>query len=168
MTNNDVLRRLRYCFDISDRQMMKAFQVAGLSVTREEVSAWLKADDHDGYRSCPDKSLAIFLNGFITQKRGAREGKPPVPEETLTNNIVLRKLKIALDLRSDEILAVMSRAGFSLSEHELSAFFRKPGHKHYRTCKDQVLRNFLKGLQYQKRGSAWDAAVKDSEQSDNE
>ena len=65
----------------------------------------------------------------------------------LVKNIILRKLKIAFNLQSDEILAVLQLEGFSLSKHELSAFFRKPEHKHYRACKDQVLRNFLQGLQ---------------------
>ena len=47
---------------------------------------------------------------------------------------------------------LIKQADFSLSKHELSAFFRKPEHKHYRKCKDQVLRYFLKGVQLKYRG----------------
>ncbi|HEY5775804.1 MAG TPA: DUF1456 family protein, partial [Xanthomonadales bacterium] len=68
------------------------------------------------------------------------------------NNIILRKLKIALNLQADDVQALIRQADFSLSKHELSAFFRKPEHKHYRECKDQVLRYFLKGVQAKYRG----------------
>lgn len=95
--------------------------------------------------------LAIFLNGLINDKRGKREGLQAKPEKRLTNNIMLRKLKIALDLKADDILAILELADFRLSKHELSAFLRKSGHKHYRECLDQVLRNFLNGVQVKYR-----------------
>jgi uncharacterized protein YehS (DUF1456 family) len=95
--------------------------------------------------------LAIFLNGLIVDKRGKKEGPLPEPEQRLTNNIVFTKLKIALNLKADDVLEILAQVNLSMSKHELSAFFRKPGHKHYRDCKDQVLRNFLKGLQLRYR-----------------
>ncbi len=147
MTNNDILRRLRYTFDFNDSKMMRLFSQAGQQVTRAQVSAWLKKDDDPGYQACRDIELAIFLNGMINEMRGKREGPQPEPEKRLNNNIIFRKLKIALNLQSDDVLDVLALAGQRMSQHELSAFFRKPEHKHYRLCKDQVLRNFLKGLQ---------------------
>ncbi len=153
MTNNDILRRLRYTFDFSDSQMMRIFSQANHTVTRTQVSAWLKKDDDPGYQACRDVELAIFLNGLINEMRGKREGPQAEPEKRLNNNIIFRKLKIALNLQSDAILAVLALAGQRMSQHELSAFFRKPEHKHYRLCKDQVLRNFLKGLQLKEKPS---------------
>ncbi|MCP3907235.1 MAG: DUF1456 family protein, partial [Oceanicoccus sp.] len=79
------------------------------------------------------------------------EGPAPVAEKQLDNNIVLRKLKIAMDFKSDDIQAVLQSAGLTISDHELSALFRKKGHKHYRECKDQILRNFLEGLRLKYR-----------------
>ena len=52
-----------------------------------------------------------------------------------------------LNVITKDVLETLGLVGYRLSKHELSAFFRKPGHKHFRECKDQVLRNFLKGLQ---------------------
>jgi len=147
VTNNDILRRLRYTFDFNDSKMMRLFSQADQQVTRAQVSAWLKKDDDPGYQACRDIELAIFLNGMINEMRGKREGPQPEPEKRLNNNIIFRKLKIALNLQSDAVLDVLALAGQRMSQHELSAFFRKPEHKHYRLCKDQVLRNFLKGLQ---------------------
>lgn len=154
MNNNDILRRIRYTFDISDTKMISIFGQADLEVSREQVSGWLKKDDDPAFQSCNDSHLATFLNGFINDRRGKKEGAQPEPEKRLNNNIIFRKLKIALDLQAEDILEILELSNVHISKHELSAFFRKPGHKHYRECKDQVLRNFLNGLQTMYRGDA--------------
>lgn len=154
MTNNDIMRRLRYIFDFNDTKMMALFALGGEEATRAEISAWLKKEDDSGFQPCDDLSLAVFLNGLITDKRGKRDGPQPLPEKNLSNNMIFTKLKIALNLKADDILAMMKLAGFEISKHELSAFFRKVGHKHYRKCKDQALRNFLLGLQLSYRGDS--------------
>ena len=147
MTNNDILRRIRYTFDLSDSQMIAIFNQADHEVTREEISDWLKKDDDPAFKDCSDTRMAIFLNGFINKRRGKREGAQPEPETRLNNNIIFTKLKIALNLKAEEIIELLALAGFHIGKHELSAFFRRPDHKHYRECKDQILRNFLKGVQ---------------------
>lgn len=151
MNNNDILRRLRYAFDLKDPALVKIFAAADHKVTREQVTNWLRKDDDKAFVAASDTELAIFLNGLINTRRGRREGPLPEPETRLSNNMILMKLKIALNLTSDDMLATLQAAGFCLSQHELSAFLRKPGNKHYRECKDQVLRNFLQGLQRQLR-----------------
>ena len=147
MNNNDILRRIRYAFDFSDSRMIEIFGQAGHQVTREEISDWLKRDEDPAFQNCGDTLLAIFLNGLIVDRRGKLEGPQAAPEQRLSNNIVFRKLKIALDLKADEILEILALADQRISKHELSAFFRRPDHKHYRACKDQILRNFLDGVQ---------------------
>ena len=151
MTNNDILRRLRYIFDFNDSKMIALFGLANLEVTRAQVSDWLKKEDDTAYQKCEDMQMAIFLNGLIIDKRGKKEGPQPEPEKRLNNNIIFRKLKIALNLQADDVLEILKLANQRLSKHELSAFFRRPDHKHYRVCKDQSLRNFLKGLQLKYR-----------------
>ncbi|MCK5881670.1 MAG: DUF1456 family protein [Sinobacterium sp.] len=147
MTNNDILRRIRYVFDLNDKKMMKIFELAGATTTRATISDWLKQEDAEGYVNCPDLQLATFLNGFIVFKRGPSEQGVPAPEKKLNNNIIFRKLKIALKLDSDQVIELLLLSDFRLGKSELSAFFRKPDHKHYRDCKDQILRNFIFGLQ---------------------
>jgi len=154
VTNNDVLRRLRYILDLNDDDMMALFTLGGRATSRAEVSDWLKREDDPAFRKCPDRSLAVFLNGLIADRRGVKEGGLPPAEEQLNNNIIFRKLKIAFDLQAEDVLALLELADFRLSKHELSAFFRKAGHKHYRECKDQILRNFLGGLQIKHRPSS--------------
>ena len=153
MTNNDILRRIRYIFDFNDNKMIAVFGLADYEVTREQISDWLKKDDDPAYQPCSDTQLAIFLNGLIIDKRGKKEGAQPKPEQHLTNNIIFMKLKIALNIQADDILEILRLVDMDISKHELSAFFRKTGHKHYRKCKDQILRNFLKGVQLKYRDS---------------
>ncbi len=154
MTNNDILRRIRYVFNLDDSKMIEIFGQGGKTVTRAEISDWLKKEDDPAYRACKDPVFASFLNGFIIERRGKREGAQPAPEDKLNNNLILMKLKIALNLKADEVMEIMNKGGLQLSKHELSAFFRRPGHKHFRECKDQGLRSFLKGMQLRFRENA--------------
>lgn len=152
MTNNDILRSIRYTFDYSDNGMIDIFGLGGETVTRADVSNWLKRDDDPDYSGLHDIDLAKFLNGLIIQNRGKKEGDQPVAEKTLNNNMIFRKLKIALNLKDEDILDILSTVDRHISKHELSAFFRNPSQPQYRPCKDQVLRNFLQGIQSKYRG----------------
>ncbi|MDX2476921.1 MAG: DUF1456 family protein, partial [Gammaproteobacteria bacterium] len=92
MTNNDILRRIRYIFDIDDSQMIAIFGQADHQVSRSQISDWLKKEDDPAHQECSDTLLAIFLNGLINDKRGRREGTQPEPEKRLTNNLIFNKL----------------------------------------------------------------------------
>ncbi|MBL4560971.1 MAG: DUF1456 family protein [Labilibaculum sp.] len=147
MTNNDILRRVRYVFDFSDLKMIALFKLANYDVSKTDLNDWFKKDDDPLLIEITDKELATFFNGLIIEKRGKREGPLPEPEDPLSNNMILRKLKIALDLKSDDILDTFALIDKKISKHELSAFFRNPDHKHYRDFLDQYLRYFLNALQ---------------------
>ena len=147
MDNNDVLRRIRFTFDFNDSKMIELFELGNREVTRAEISDWLKKKDDPDFKSLNDQMLAVFLNGLIVEKRGKREGPVPIPEKELNNNILLKKLKIALNLRTDDIVYMFRVIDKKISEHELSAFLRNPKQDKYRECNDQYLRNFLNALQ---------------------
>jgi len=151
MTNNDIFRRIRYIFNFNDAKMIALFGAANHQVTRAQISDWLKKDDDPAVQKCSDTQLAIFLNGLINHKRGKKPGAQPEPEKRLTNNMIFMKLKIALNLKAEDVLDILALADFHISKHELSALFRRPGHKHYRECKDQIFRNFLTGMQLKYR-----------------
>ena len=151
MKNNVILRQLRYIFDLSDSQMINIFDQADAIVTRALVSDWLKKEDNEDYETLSDFELATFLNGFINLRRGKKEGPQRPPEKRLNNNLIFRKLKIALAYKDTDIMDIYKRADVSVSKHEISAFFRNPNQKQYRECKDQFLRNFLHGLKLKYR-----------------
>ncbi|MCG8410361.1 MAG: DUF1456 family protein [Bacteroidales bacterium] len=147
MDNNDVFRRIRYIFKYNDEEMISIFALADYEVTRAQISNWLKKDDKPEFQKILDYQLALFLNGFINSKRGKKEGEQPEPERKLNNNIVFKKLKIALKYRDEDILEVFKLVDLRIGKTELSSFFRNPKQSQYRPCKDQFLRNFLNGLQ---------------------
>jgi uncharacterized protein YehS (DUF1456 family) len=147
MINNDVLRSLRYLLNISDAQVAEIVELAGRPTSEAEVSMQLKKDDEEGYQDCPDELMAHFLDGLVVFKRGKDDSRPALPLELpVTNNMVLKKLRVAFELKEDDMHAIMQSVDFPVSKPEMSALFRKFGHSNYRTCGDQFLRNFLKGL----------------------
>ncbi|UUC48886.1 DUF1456 family protein [Pseudomonas citronellolis] len=147
MLNNDILRSLRYSLDIADREVTAIAGLAGLTLDEAEVAALLAREDEPGYRECPDEVLARFLDGLIIHRRGRDDSRPLPPLELpLTNNLVLKKLRVAFELRDHDLLAILDYAGLVMTKGELNALFRAPGHGNYRPCGDQLLRNFLKGL----------------------
>lgn len=147
MTNNDILKRIRYLFDFNDSKMIAVFKLAGYDIDRQDMVGWLTKEDEELFIELEDKDLATFLNGLIIEKRGKREGPLPESEDALTNNMILRKLKTALNFKTDDILALFALIDKKISKHELSAFFRNPSNKSYEPCGDQYLRNFLSALQ---------------------
>ena len=147
MMNNDVLRSVRYMLDISDAKVVDIIKLGGHEVTKADVIAFTKKDEEEGYEPCSDEIMASFLDGLVFFKRGKDESRPAVATELpMTNNTVLKKLRVAFELKEDDMHAILKAAEFPVSKPELSALFRKFGHTNYRTCGDQLLRNFLKGL----------------------
>ncbi len=146
LTNNSVLRRLRYAFDIKDSEAVKIFDLASVKVDEEQVITWLKKEDDPEFVFIEDRYLAAFLNGFIILKRGKKEGVEPVNKEKLNNNIVFRKIKIALNLKVEDIIDIFKSVDFKVSKHEITAIFRNPKQNQYRECQNQFLRTFLQGL----------------------
>lgn len=151
MTNNDVLRRIRFIFDYSDTDMIAIFEAAEEKVTRSLVTDWLKKDEDADFKAISDKQLATFLNGLINKNRGRKEGDQPKPENKIDNNLILKKLKIALNLKTDDIVAIFDLADMRVSPHEITAFLRNPKQNQFRPFMDQFLRNFLIGLQIKHR-----------------
>lgn len=147
MIHNDVLRSVRYRLNVSEKKMIEIFAIADCAVTPAEMSSYLKREDEPGFAECPDAAMARFLNALVIFKRGRDETRPAPPIEVpVTNNIVLKKLRVAFELKDDDILAIMRKSGFFVPKAELSAFFRNPAHRNYRECGDQFLRNFIRGL----------------------
>lgn len=153
MLNNDVLRSLRYTLNISDAQLAEIIQLSGKKITVDELIPLLKKEDEEGFVPCDDELMAHFLDGLVYFKRGKDDSRPALPIEVpVTNNMVLKKLRVAFELKEDDMHAIMNSVDCPVSKPEMSALFRKFGHSNYRTCGDQFLRNFLKGLTLRVRG----------------
>lgn len=147
MTNNDIFKRLRFIEGFNNAKLQAIFQEVDYDANLVDVEAWQKDEEATDFKVLSDVELALFLNGFINYKRGKKPGKQPPIETELENNDVLKKLKIAYKLTSDDILKLFQLKGKQVSKNELSAFLRNPNQNQYRVLQDQYLRNFLSGLQ---------------------
>ena len=172
MTNNDVLIRLRYALNIPEPRIIEIFALAGHAIERSELEGIFRREDEEGHVRCPDRLAGLFLTGLIAWKRGPRPGAEGSPESApgnaaataggparreasrseeaprgpLTNNDILKRIRVALALKDEDIVAIMGLAGAAVSKAEVNALFRKRGGENYRDCGDQFLRNFLAGL----------------------
>lgn len=150
MTNNDFLRRLRYALNLRDSVTVQIFKKGGINITKEDVVNYLKKDIDEGFKKLSNNDLISFLDGLITYKRGEKKDASPAPKIKITknnlNNILLRKLRIALAFKSYDMIEIFKLGGVEISEGELSALFRSEEHKNYKECGDKYIRVFLKGL----------------------
>lgn len=149
MTNNDILRRFRYALDISNPKMLEILRLSGHEIDQSTLIDLLKKEEEAGYLDCSNSLLEGFFDGLVTLKRGQQNAPAVEPTRKSTervNNIILRKIRIALEMKDDEMIAVMKLAGVSVSRSELSALFRGKEQKNYKECGDQFLRSFLNGL----------------------
>ncbi|MBF8984640.1 DUF1456 family protein [Lutibacter sp. B2] len=166
MNNNEILIRLRDALDIKNTDMVEIFKLGGIELTSEEVSMMLiesKDSDHNEDQDieekkenleCNNDSLESFLNGFIIFKRGepdsipGKSKKPPlaIKNSKSVNNVMLKKLKIALSLTAEDMLDIFEEAGTFVTKGELSPLFRKEGHTHYKYCSDNFAIKFLNGV----------------------
>ncbi|KGK86271.1 cytoplasmic protein [Desulfosporosinus sp. HMP52] len=175
MDNNDILIRLRYALNLRDKEMVEIFKLGGVELDEETVRKLLikskdvyryynevdesnDIEDEEENIKCRNSTLESFLNGFIIYKRGKQEPKPDQAERPglknndNPNNMLLKKLKIALSLTSEDMIDILKETGVIVTKGELGALLRKEGHKNFKECGDKYARNFLKGLAKKYRG----------------
>jgi len=171
LDNNDLLRRLRYALSCDDVATARLINLGGGEADVDAAAAWRAKEADANFRACNSAVVTQFLDGLITDRRGPREitdnekkgnsgepgltPKPKNPSASKTqpqntavvdNNVVLKQLRIALTLRSDDVHKILLAGGSALSKTETGALFRKPGSRNYRSCGDQVLKQFIRGL----------------------
>ena len=151
MLNNDVLRSLRYTLNVNEAKLAEIITLGGGSVTVSELVVYLKNEEDPAFVQCPQNVLSHFLNGLIYLKRGRDLSKPPLQTELPTNNVVMKKLRVAFELKDTDLIAMLKDGKFEVSKSELSALFRKEGHENYKVCGDQYLRQVLKALAARER-----------------
>ena len=160
MITNDVLRRVRYALQLNDKKMLAIFASVDNAIDENYLHSIMAKEGEDNFVFCRDSLLSLFLDGLINEKRGKKEGSSPMilpAKEVLANNDILRKLRIALNFKEEDMLGALDSAEFPVSKSELSALFRKKDHRNYKVCGDQLLRNFLNGITKRFRGTEGEA-----------
>ena len=156
MTNNDILKRIRYALDLGDFSVLEMTKNGGKEITSLDLNAYYRKEEEEGYKNCSNSVLNSFLDGLIIKKRGPRPeaSSERSPKDTGSvkktlvprNNDVMKKLKIAFKLKDEDIVDIFKDIDFKISKSEINALFRRSNHKNFRECGDQILRNFIQGL----------------------
>lgn len=147
INTNEVLYHIQQALNLTVEEMTEAYKLEAYTMETSHLESLLKRRQDEGFTLCSYEELGIFLDGFVTLKRG------PSPKKTnddevieLTNNLILKKLRIALELKEAEIEIIFGLADVELSKQQLASLFRKEGHKNFKECSDELLMAFLEGL----------------------
>jgi uncharacterized protein YehS (DUF1456 family) len=149
MTNNDIMIRLRYALNITDLKLVELFELAGMPLSAEALRPLFLKEGDEGFRECDGPTLGAFLEGLVVSRRGKKEGAPsakPAWACQPSNNDVLKAVRVALQLREEDIAAILRSVNVEVSKSEINALFRKKDQENFRPCGDQFLRNFIAGL----------------------
>lgn len=152
MKNIDIFTALTEALDLEKSAIIDIFAHGEIDLSQEKIDQVL--DTSSETDNFDNKMLESFLNGFIIYKRGKKEVKSGEDEKKPQvikiakhiNNVVLKKLKIALSLTNDDMIDLYEEAGVLIMKSDLTPYFRKDNHKHYKRCDDQFLMNFIKGI----------------------
>ena len=144
-STNDILYRIQKALSLSEEEMLEVYALAEHKMDKKHLSALLSKHQDKAFKTCSYEELGVFLDGLVTLKRGPSPKKNEEAVE-LTNNLILKKLRIALELKETETEIIFGLGEVSLTKQELKSLFRKEGHKNFKACSDELLMAFIEGL----------------------
>lgn len=127
--------------------MIEAYSLAGYKMDSTHLDSLIKRRQDEGSVLCSYEELGVFLDGLVLLKRGPSPKKANDDDIVdLTNNLILKKLRIALELKEAETEIIFSLGEAELTKQQLASLFRKEGHKNFKECSDELLMAFIDGL----------------------
>jgi hypothetical protein len=90
MTNNDIFKKLRVALMMRDDEIVDILKLVDFKISKSELGAFFRKEDHPNYMECGDQVLRNFLNGLVIHLRGTKEN-PKNPGEVLSQNKTIPK-----------------------------------------------------------------------------
>jgi len=147
INTNEILYRIQQAMNLTTEEMIEAYKLEAYNMETSHLESLLKRRNDIGFILCTYEELGLFLDGLVTLKRGPSPKKANNDEVIeLTNNLILKKLRIALELKEAETEIIFGLADIELTKQQLASLFRKEGHKNFKACSDELLMAFLEGL----------------------
>jgi uncharacterized protein YehS (DUF1456 family) len=147
MKINDILFNIKKALSLSSSELIEAYALAEYIMNKERLENILKRRQDEGYQEATYEELGIFLDGLVLFKRGVNEKETTTDEVVdLTNNLIMKKLRVALELKEPELLIVFGLAEIHMSKRQIGSLFRKEGTKNFRPASDELLMAFIEGL----------------------
>jgi len=147
MQINDILFKLKTALSIDNESLIKAYALAEYEMKEERLNSILKRRQDKGYEDATYEELGVFLDGLVLLKRGPSDKVANDDEVVaLTNNLILKKVRVAMELKEPELVILFALAEVSLTKRQIGSLFRKEGGKNFKECSDELLIKFLEGL----------------------
>jgi uncharacterized protein YehS (DUF1456 family) len=146
ISTNEILYRIQKALNLTIEEILEAYKLADFSMNASHLQSLLKRRQDKDFMLCSYEELGVFLDGLVILKRGPSPKKQDDEVIDLTNNLILKKLRIALELKEAETEIIFNLADITLTKQELKSLFRKEGHKNFKPCSDALLMAFLEGL----------------------
>jgi len=146
LRTNKILQRIAKALYFNVNDIVHIYELEEFPKSKDEIRALLQDEHSKKFKEASYEDLGIFLDGLVSKKRGKLD-KANEEEQALSNNLILKKLRVALNLKSHEMVMIFALVDIEISPSQINAFFRKEGHKNYRPCSDKMLFDFLDGLE---------------------
>ena len=146
ISTNEILFRIQKALNLSTEEMLEAYKLEAYDMEPSHLESLLQRRNDKGFMLCSYEELGVFLDGLVTLKRGPSPKKNADEVVELTNNLILKKLRIALELKEAETEIIFGLGDVELSKQQMASLFRKEGHKNFKMCSDELLMAFLDGL----------------------
>jgi uncharacterized protein YehS (DUF1456 family) len=149
MRTNDIFRKIVQSLPLDTPQIQSLFAPSDIDLSDKDVANLLKTDYQPGFEAMPEYILIIFLNNLIDQERGKKADAVAEAIEKhakISNNDVLKKLRIAFVLHEQDLRGALKLVTIELTKSDLAALFRKAGHEHYKACDDELVLDFIEGI----------------------
>ena len=146
ISTNEILYRIQKALNLTMEEMLKIYTLESYTMSEEHLDNLLKRHKEKGFTIASYEELGVFLDGLVTFKRGPSPKKSDGNNVELTNNLILKKLRIALELKEAETEIIFGLADIELSKQQLASLFRKENHKNFKPCSDTLLMAYLDGL----------------------
>jgi len=147
MKINDILFKIKTALSLSQSEMVEAYALADYTISKERLENVLKRRQDPDYQEATYEELGSFLDGLILFKRGKNLVKKDEEEVVeLTNNLIMKKLRVALELKEPELLIIFGLAEINMTKRQIGSLFRKEGTKNFKYASDELLMAFIEGL----------------------
>ena len=146
MKSSLLFQRITKALYLNINDLVSIYEIEAFPKSKEELRAMLQDEHSKRFKGASYEDLGIFLDGLITKNRG-KSPNTPQEEQTLNNNLVLKKLRVALNLKSHEMVMLFALVDVDISPSQINALFRNETHKNYRLCSDKMLLDFLDGVE---------------------
>jgi len=153
MNHNELMRNLRRMLAVNEEGLAEIYALSGNTLEPDALKGRLRQSNEPDYVECEEATVAHLLEAMILHLRGQTPGAAaPALQLPLTNNHILKKLRIAYNLKDVDMHALFEDAGQPLGKQQLKSLFRSADNKNYLPCSDKLLRMFLKALAKRARG----------------